>query len=93
VSDLAHERTVVLMNAVGKLLDVRNNRITCEIDDAGGGGRVRGHSGRATEHSQSDAAPGLFFVIELVALLRSTINRIQHRVTGAHDPVLERQVT
>ena len=59
-----------------------------EIYNAGGGGRVLGHIGRATEHGQSDATLGFFFVVELVPLSRSTINRIQHRVTGTHNPVL-----
>jgi hypothetical protein len=93
MSDLAHERTIVLMNALSELLEVRDDGIVREIDNAGGGGRVPGHGGRAAEHGQGDATPGFFFVVELVALLRSTIDRIQHRVTGTHDPVLERQMT
>ncbi len=91
--NLAHQRTIVLMNTFGKLLKVRNNRITRKIDYAGCGCRVLGHAGRATKHAQGDAAFGFFFVVELVALLRSTVNRIQHRMTGTHDPILKRQMT
>ena len=92
VSDLTHQRTIVLVHALGKFLKVRNNGILREIDDARSRGRVLGHAGRATKHGQCDAALGLFFVVKLVALLGSSINRIQHRVTGAHDPVFERQM-
>ncbi len=93
MSYLTHERTVVLMDALGEFQKVWNNRITREVHNAGGSGRVLGHAGRATEHGQCDATLGLFFVVELVAFLRSTVNRIQHRVTRAHDAVLERQMT
>ncbi len=89
---LTHERTIVLMDAFGELLKVRNDRITREIYNAGGSGRVRRHVGGATEHGQSDATFGFLFVVELVALLGSTINCIQHRMTGTHNPVLECQM-
>lgn len=81
------------MHALCEFKKMRNDRITREIDDACGSGRILRHSGRTAKHGQSDATPGFFFMVELVAFLGSTVERIQHRVTGTHDAILERQMT
>jgi len=43
--------------------------------------------------SAHDATHGFFLMVELVTLLGRTIHRKQHRVTGAHNPLFESQMT
>lgn len=86
--DLAHQRRAVLMNALGELLQIRDDRVGADIELAEDVGRIRGHIGRPAEHRERDTAPGLALVIELVTLRRHSVDFQPAGVAGAHDAVL-----
>ena len=93
VGDLAHQRAVVPMDRVGELLEPGNDLVARGVDLTECRRAVRCRRGRAAEHGQRQPALGLLLVIEPIALLGLTVLDVGRRMSRAHDPVLQPEMS
>jgi hypothetical protein len=93
VSDLAHDRGAVGVDAVGERLQIPDDAVVEEMQIAERGRRVRGDHRRAADHGERDPALRLLLVVEPVAQPRAAVLGIGRLVARAHDPVPKRQVS
>ena len=87
--DLDHHGGALRMDIVGELFEPAHDLVLVELDVAEGLRTVRREDGRAADHGQPDAAPGLFGVIKPVARLRHAVFGVGWLVRGRHQPVAE----
>ena len=87
--DLTHHCCAMAMNARGKFLKDRNDRIAREIELRAAPTRIGGDTGGAAEHRQRQTAFRLLLVIALIGFERISAVVEGGLVAGAHDPVAQ----
>ena len=90
--NLAHERRPMGVDALRELLEVWNNLVDADVELPENVRRVGRDVRGAPEHRERDPALGLLLVIELVALLRKTVDLQPGRMARAHNPIFQYQI-
>ena len=89
---LDHRRRAMVAALVGQPPQPRHDLVPVGMQIAEGGGRIFGHNRRARGHVQRNAAPGLFHMIEAVAVGRHAVHGISGLMRARHDAVAQFQM-
>src|SRR5260370_41926436 len=88
MGDLAHQRAVICVKALRKLLQMWNDGVRANIKLTKNIRRIHVHVRRSAEHGKCNSPSRLFLVIKLVGLSRKATDLETTCVACTHYPIL-----
>ena len=92
VGELDHQRSTLGMDAVREFPEMGDDGVVGHRELAPIDLGIDRDRGRAAEHGETDAAPRLLEVVELIALPWQVVRAVCGGVAGAHDAVADHEV-